>query len=574
MKGFFKKLLALTVCGVIAFSTAMGLVACGGGGEKVDANRSQLKIGAYGGGYGEKWLQTLKKNFEEEYKDYEFEPGTGKKGVQVLYTVNQNLYTPGTLVNKINYDDNHVFFTSGEDNLEAYINNQSLLDITDIVTSPLSEYGESKSIEQKLNPAQIAHYKNDNKYYSLPDIESTQSVIYDVDLFEAEEFYFEKGGCPSEFSDFTQANNEEPADGEFSGYEYTGTGEKSAGPDGKYGTYDDGLPATYDEFIIMLDNMKSAGTNGMVWFEIYRNFFARALSVDYHGAEEGALLYTGGGAEGVETEIVTGFDNNGDPIITTKEISLDNYEDVARQVGTYYGLKLMEEVIDGDYVDSYAKGNKEHVEIQLQYLSSRFSNKANPIGLMIEGTWWETEAEAQGSFAECVDEYGEDASRANRRFGLFPMPKYSEELIGTKSTISIGSSTLFARGNIGANEVDLVKKFIRFVNSDRMLRQVTLDTGLPKALNYELSDTEKGQLNYFAKQFYEVSRISDKVYDYVAFDVKSLKNNEYNDIKEYNSYEGEGTNRKRRNAFDRLKFTEKAGQEVTAADYFVGMWLN
>ena len=94
-------------------------------------------------------------------------------------------------------------------------------------------------------------YKTDDgKYYELPFYEAYPTIAYDIELFETRNYYFAKGGAPSEFCEFTQSNNTDKATGEFSGYKYVGAiGARSAGPDGKYGTNDDGLPATYDKFL-------------------------------------------------------------------------------------------------------------------------------------------------------------------------------------------------------------------------------------------------------------------------------------------------------------------------------------
>ena len=57
---------------------------------KVNKDQTQLYVFNYDGGVGQEWLESAIEKFEEKYADYEFEPGTGKKGVQVLVTKEKN----------------------------------------------------------------------------------------------------------------------------------------------------------------------------------------------------------------------------------------------------------------------------------------------------------------------------------------------------------------------------------------------------------------------------------------------------------------------------------------------------
>ncbi len=567
MKRFYKKSVACALCAILACSTGAVFAGCSGTkGEKIDNSRSQIYVGAYDGGYGEKWLESLKTRFEEAYKDVSFQEG--RTGVQVRYISDKDMYTPGLLLSTIQQDKNEVYFASGNDMMQSYINGNLLMDITDVVTTPLTEFGETESIEDKMDAKQVAHYKRDGKYFMLPDKETATGVIYDVDLFESKQYYFAKGGCPSEFSAYTQANNDNPASGSFSKYQYTGTGEKSAGPDGKYGTYDDGCPATYEEFEQLMRLMSNKSTKAFIWYDVYKDFLMSALSVDYHGVEEGSILYNGGGTDGVETEIVTGFDGAGKPIVERKKISLDNYKDVSRQLGIYYGLEMMEKLIDGKYYAAETKQGISHVETQQAFLRSSLNGK-QPIAMLLDGTWWDSEAEASGTFAECERDFpGKLTSRADRRFGLMPMPKATAEKIGTGSTVLAGSSHVFAKADVDSDKVELIKTFLRFVYTDATMVQHTVTSGVPVAMDYELAETDKAQLNYFANQYWTVSSTANKVWDYVSSSIANTNlDYHYKQVHGYESYESSGT---RRREYVSLLLE---GDSITAREYFEGMWI-
>src|SRR5690554_5579005 len=77
---------------------------------KIDEDKSQLRVGNYNGGVGEDWLDKLVERFESDYSEYEFEPGSGKKGVQVVVDHSQK-YRETVSFHTMNFDSNHVYFT-------------------------------------------------------------------------------------------------------------------------------------------------------------------------------------------------------------------------------------------------------------------------------------------------------------------------------------------------------------------------------------------------------------------------------------------------------------------------------
>lgn len=81
-----KKLIKKLICMTLAVACVLTSVACFGEEDavKIDKTKTQLYVGIVPSGYGTSWLYDLIDKFENEYKDYEFEPGTGKKGAQVI----------------------------------------------------------------------------------------------------------------------------------------------------------------------------------------------------------------------------------------------------------------------------------------------------------------------------------------------------------------------------------------------------------------------------------------------------------------------------------------------------------
>ena len=566
------KLEILLMTAVLLFTTVFVGYGCnhnfGGSSvnEEIDETRTQLNIGVFGGGFGTEWIRDLKVRFEEYTKDMSFQDG--RKGVQIFYQEDKDKYKASSLVTQISYDSKDLYFASG-DEIDSFISQNLVLEITDVMTEPLTEFNETKSPEDKLSDEQVAHFKRNDKYYVCPDNVSSLGIIYDIDLFEQKKLYFAKGGAPSEYSKYTQENNDEPATGTFTEYKYTNDVKKaSAGPDAKYGTFDDGCPATTEEFNQLLERMKRQGVDSMIWTELYAdqytNFLHRSMWLDYHGVKEADIMYKG---EKCVTDIITGFLPDGTPIIEQTEIGIDNYKDLAKQAGRYYGLKMMEDILKSGTVSTKSFESLSHTRTQDKFLTSRFRMGEKPIAMMIEGTWWENEAKESGIFASNVEEFGEKASSQNRRFGLMPMPKVSEEFLGEPSTIISGSSTVFINANMPQDKIGLAKLFLRFSMTDESLRRFTVQTGIPKSMNYELTEEDRAQMSTFSKQYWDINKASEKSYGNISPVIKTnMERNEiFRNIDEFYSKKPDGMNYS-------IFVTEAYYNNVSAKDYFTGIY--
>jgi len=114
MKKQIKKLIAMTCVLACASST---LSACSEALKsstlKIDEKKTQLYVGNYDGGMGDRWLEEYKKGFEEMYKDVSFE--TGKKGVEVINLSDKITYDAANLKNTMDRSQVNVFFTERVD---------------------------------------------------------------------------------------------------------------------------------------------------------------------------------------------------------------------------------------------------------------------------------------------------------------------------------------------------------------------------------------------------------------------------------------------------------------------------
>lgn len=495
------------VAAVAAFTcSAAAFTACDRKGsgltQEVDPTRTQLYVSNYNGGYGNEWLHSAIRRFEEKYAEVPYE--TGKKGVQVMVMDSKNVGT--SVLSTISSSPAEVFFTEGV-YMSDFVKGGYVEDITDIVTEKLTDYGENKSIEEKLTDAQKDYFgmlESDNKvhYYMLPHYQSFRGLIYDVDLFNEEKLFIAKNGAPSE----TMQEG-----GSFTEYKFTNEkGERSAGPDGEYGTYDDGLPATYQEFYALCDRMGSKGIvpisySGAV--QVYYDDFLTALEADVEGLSNMMANYNFSGEVSSVVDLTT-LSSDGLSYRLADPFQMSNREGymMARVEGKLKALQFTESLIRGGKYGSYFSSNcfdsTSNIENQSQYLYGRYGGD-KVIAMIVEGSFWENEA--AGVFESMEIKLGEQTGRYARRFAYMPFPKADDKRIGERLTLVDSLlSAGFIKSGLPDYKNEIAKNFLQFVNTDVSLREFNVLTGAPKSLEYELTKEDLGKISYFGKSLINI----------------------------------------------------------------------
>ena len=504
----FKKTLSFIMAVALTVAT-FSLTGCGGhrgeGDVEVNTSQTQLYIGNYGGGFGTRWLDEYIKLFEEKYKDVEYEPGSGKKGVQVIPVTDQDTYSGKQIKNTMKNSTINVYFSEIVDYYDL-VSEGLLYDISDVADSVCE--GETRKISDKLTEEQKLHLTRakkdangnyDGKYYALPSYQAFRGITYDVDLFDQKKLYFSDEGMIE--CSLSSTN-------------------RSAGPDGVKGTYDDGLPATYNQFFELCDYIKDdLSYIPICWTGAYKESYTEhlldALYADAQGKDEYNIRYDLGTNGTKETDMITGFDGSGNPVIEKKAINVDpsslekenNYTEISKQKGLYYSLDFLAKLVNNGYADptSYA-GAYTQTLTHYKYLHSRFGTD-KPIAMMLEGTWWEEEA---NDTFEGMENVG--AGRYQRRLGFLPLPKAPGVEAGPQTLFNGNNSYVMVNGNCNENIARAAKDFIRFISSDEMLNLFTKYTGICKDYNYEVKPEILDNLSYYAKSVYEVRKNADIVY--------------------------------------------------------------
>ena len=449
--------------------------------EQVDEGKTQLLIGCYDGGFGDEFLYEYKDEFEALYEDYE--SPDGKKGVQVLIRTEKN-YEFLQMSGSVAGWDRDIYITAQGYEYNRLAKQGAFLDITDIATQKLPN--EDKSIAEKMKPLYQDWFEVDNKYYALPQYEGGSGISYDVDLFNDNNLFINK-----------EFENDANLAKKFSCGE--NDPERAYGPDGIKNTYDDGLPATYDDFFQLCDRMVDKGITPVIWAGKLQNYMSASLLslyADYEGVDNVMTHFRFDG----KTDIVSEFDSQGNPVIVKDyEITSANGYDVFKQPGMYYALEFLSRLISDEryynYNDCFG-GAVDHLGAQEKFVYGAATEQ--PIGMLFDGSWWYNEA--KGAREDFADEF---PGVKEHRYAMLPMPKAP----GASTDNSLMDSTYslsFINAKIDSNKIDIAKKFLQFCFTNDSLSVFTKLTSTTCPYDYEMSKQDYDDSSYLAKKMYEL----------------------------------------------------------------------
>lgn len=536
-----KKLKSL-VCFLIALITALSCVGCAVDEDikEVDSSKTQLYVGIYDGGLDDDWLESAIGRFEALYANKSFEEG--KTGVQVFIDKDKSTMDGIPLLNLISSKRAEVYFTERVYYYD-YISKDALADITDVVTAPLTEFGETDSIESKLAKAYQDYFKVEGKYYGLPFHTANNGIVFDADMFEQRKFYFKEGGG------------------------WTGSlTEATAGQDGEKGTFDDGLPITYDDFFALCERIQSYDITPILWtgkYLQYPLYLLESLWADYEGYEQMLLNYNfdGNASSLVKTSSNGIVPVGADPV----KIDINNGYELQKQAGKYHALSFAKRLISNpNYYDSTSfSPSLSHTGAQEQFLLSRHSSAIKDVAMLIEGTWWEMEATS--IFQDMVTTYGDKVSKASRKFGSMPMPKVSAEDVSKGNTIVAGSCVAFVSNYCAENKLPLAKKFLQFMHTDVSLSEFNSIVSIPRPFDYEIAQADWDKMTYFGKSVYEMHKNANIIYNSSSNDVVRRNGS-------YFSNDNSFMSRVKGVDYDNPIVAFHDNNDLSVADYFNGLY--
>lgn len=459
------------------------------GNLNINKDKTQLYVGVYEGGLNSGSLYKVASEFEEKYANISFE--TGKTGVEVVFLDGRYSDTMHTTMSD---DIEDLYFDTAASSLYLH-SKDKVLDLSELYNSPMNydfvtkttnENESSKTLYELIREDRRDYYKDstDKKFYGYPGYSQYFGITYDIDMFEEYNLYFAKNG----------------------GFVTSATDERSAGPDGDYSTtFDNGLPATYDDFFTLCDKIVSLNMTPIMWggtVQEYVNSLLNALCADYEGKEQIELNYN---YNGTASHLIDSIDGNTITFKKSTQITTKNGYELYKQAGRYYALSFLERLISNknyyNYLDATSPAFS-NLDAQEQYLSSKRGSRKRT-AMLIEGNWWNSEA--AGTFLSMSAEYGQSDSQAVRRFGMLPLPKATSDKVGEKFTVlERATGDGFINKNIPEYKKDLALSFVQHMfKNESCVTCLSIDCQT-RAVDFTLTEAEYNSLNSWAKTMYDL----------------------------------------------------------------------
>ncbi len=475
-----KKIIALVLASVMMLSILAG---CGTVQLEVEVDESKavITVATWDGGLGSQWLEDAAVKFEQLYADAtHFQEG--KVGVDVQIVASRSFDGSSMAFTPLTHD---IYFVEAVD-YYGMINNGQFADMTKVMTTPLTTYGESGTIAEKLDPALDTYLTSaDGNYYAVPFYESFYSFAYDLDLWDAKSFYFAADGG------WTDAS-----------------GELAAGPDGETGTYDDGMPATYADLDKLIVRIRDAGIIPFVTCANGQDYVANLMYeflANYEGKEQMMLNYT---FDGVATDLITVAEDGTVTELEDTVITTENGYLLQRQAGRYAVLQMVEDIMLSS--EENHRIIDTHTNAQKAFVRGGIANDTT-IAMIVEGSWWENEAKT--SFADL-----ENSGYERHNYAVMPMPHATEDKIGQKPTwLAMSDSYGFIASN--CDNITLAEEFMMFLHTDENLSAFTGEVDMTRALNYQISDADAAEMSTYAKSILELKANSDVIYPISTQDI-------------------------------------------------------
>lgn len=505
MKRNKTKFLALGLAAVLSVGVAAG---CGNGniGKDEDSSKiTQISFRQWGGtASSTDWLQQAADRFAAEKANEPYE--SGKKGVKVEISTNKDSDYTSSI------PDYDILMDENEANIYDMQTRGYLADIDDLV----------KGLQSKIEPQLLPKFKGaDGKYYGLPHYSYDVSISYNVDLFKTENLYI---AAPGEESVVNYKSSLLPGSSAGVNFVFNENTKKSCGPNGIPNDYDDGLPSSLEEFIVLCDYIKNkkqinpfaisditGGANyafmlieslwaGMVGTDAMKATTCNFTDAEVEVVKEGALSYDG-------TLLNTGIKM---PQTETVVLSDDNGYRMYDMSARYYALSFLELAKNKGWFKNQQMTNTKAQEFFV--LGNYNANDNDRCAMLVDSTFWYGEAVSGGTLTK----YKSLSGGKEANVSMMPMPIQLTGQVtegnGKKPTVIDTSATVFVNKRVEKNEglFRAVKEFIEFLYSDAELKAFTETSKLTMNLKY---DYDKSSLGNFYAGVLEIEKAAgDKVY--------------------------------------------------------------
>lgn len=476
----FRKL----ACGLMAL-TFIGSAFAGCGqtsGNGGDSTKTKIMVMNTGGGIGRVWLDEAIKRFSDLKKNEPYEDG--KTGVE--FEVEHNMATGVGTMQTAGYN---VYFDGASPMAKALAADGRVLNINDIVTEQDST---GSSIESRIDASYRGQLKGqDGEYYVLPHYAHGVQVSYDISRFTADDLYF---AAPDADKDSVEEFNSKYGSAKFAMTSIDPDVKKSCGNDGEYGTYDDGLPTSLVEFIILCARMQKVGIQPMNLSGKsmgYNYMFVEALWASLGGYEETMAKYNYTGTvkivdgEPTSDNLFEGIDYIKKVNTKSVEIDLGTGYLANDSVARYYAIAMLEIMENEGWFSDYSyEGNNTHTDAMWNFISNG-RNGVEKLGMFIEGDYWYNEARDNDK----IKNFNKLCPGEDINIGMMPLPtSVYESVVPGKgrelcNLADSGRAYAFINANI-SDKLGLVracKEFLQFCYSQEELDYFTAYTGVARS---------------------------------------------------------------------------------------------
>lgn len=497
---------------LLSLVSACSLFACGGGGA--NGKKLTLEVCGFDGGIGNEWLFAMEEEFEEKFANTQYGKYTG---VNLEISQKQGLTDTNILA-----DAYAVYFADRAD-IPLFAALGSAFDITDIV---MEEDENGRTIDSLMTDHVKSRFLIDGKYYGLPHYESFGGVSYDVETFDKNLAYF---------ADTTSGYNG-PQDYNYYNTKF-GTGvfianeesTRSCGPDGVFDTFDDGLPTSLVEMLILCDYLKENGVSPFVLSGQWKNMevvmsiglFAALAGYDalqtcysFDGEIEAIKLDANGNYIFTNEPLFPGVDGIYKPETEKVQITQANGHRTTDMVEKYYSFAFTQVAMQEGFFDSSSLvSTVSHTDAQSNVIFGSKAKGQNDKGMLIDSNFWWNESKMAGNFDAYALTTNSDQERIIRYMSLpTSLDTTTTEGNGEPITLLDGAhGNMYVNNNI-KNKPELiaaVRDFIQLAYSDAKLREFTVITGMTRPLDYTLTEEDKTQLDGWGNHFLHLHEVGN-----------------------------------------------------------------
>ncbi len=461
----------------------------------------------------------------------------GKKGVYINIDKQMGVTT---LVAQAATSTKHIFFAERKGTVNVWGTGGVIMNIDEVVKDSSRVGGTLESkIFDSAKAGMVGTIDGEEHYYGLPHYEFHAGASYNREIFNEYGAYFaDMEKCNPEYvytydSRFGESNFIVP--------DYLDEDDcvKAPGPDGIYDTEDDGLPVSFEDYVALCEYFKVGCEIAPIVlsgkYVDYLNYFIIGLWSSLAGQQQMLDYYDFNG----KIEVVTGYTN--EPIMegidyikkpTTEWVDVTPYNGYygSNMVAKYYALAMAEIISkEGYYAETELGINTSHLEAQktLIYGGKAIRADNSKAAMLMEASYWYNESEESLCFKDYVTLTGDTHEVDLRQMALptayttaqwearLTQAEYDElseadklgkEVHRESALIDIGQAYCAVNNNIKDNpEIrPAVIDFIKFLYSETELRYFTMTTGMPRAISYDLSETQQDYMGNFYKRLWNL----------------------------------------------------------------------